>query len=78
MLTISDLIQTKSESWIVQEIANNQSVVGGLVKYIREQAKLREPQMKAIEVYLWLKFVGQSQKLSEIVKRGLLFDEEKV
>ena len=77
MLTIFDLIQTKTESWVVQEIADNQSLVGGLVKYIREQGKLREPQTKAIEVYFWLKFIGQNQKLSEIVKRGLLFDEEK-
>ncbi|MDI6804075.1 MAG: DEAD/DEAH box helicase family protein [Bacteroidota bacterium] len=77
MLTIFDLIQTKAESWIVQEMGNNQSVIGGLVKYTREKKKLREPQMKAIEVYLWLKFVGQNQKLSEIVKRGLLFDAEK-
>ena len=78
MLTIFDLIQTKTESWVVQEIANNQSVVGDLVKYIRKQGKLREPQMKAIEAYLWLKFVGQDQKLSEIVKRGLLFDEKRL
>ncbi len=77
MLTVFELIQNKTESWIVQEMGNNQSVVGGLVKYIREQKKLREPQLKSIEVYLWLKFVGDNQKLSEIVKRGLLFDEQK-
>ena len=77
MLTIFDLIQAKTESWMTQECSNNQSVIGSLVKYAREQKKLREPQMKAIEVYLWLKFVGESKKLSEIVKKGLLFDEEK-
>ncbi|MDP2207697.1 MAG: hypothetical protein Q8K98_02840 [Bacteroidota bacterium] len=37
MLTVFDLIQTKAESWIVQEMGNNQSVIGGLVKYVREQ-----------------------------------------
>ncbi len=77
MLTIFDLIERKTESWISQEKKNNKSAIGALVNYINARNKLREPQLKAIEVYLWIKFVGNNQKLSEIVKQGLLYDDEK-
>jgi len=76
-LTIFDLIEIKTESWISQEKKNNKSAIGSLVNYINSKKKLREPQLKAIEVYLWIKFVGNNQKLSEIVKQGLLYDDEK-
>lgn len=75
MLTIFDLIKAKTESWIKEEKENNRSAIGNLIKHIEKQNKLREPQIKAIEVYLWLKFVGQNNKLSEIIRKGLLFDE---
>ncbi|MFA6468919.1 MAG: DEAD/DEAH box helicase family protein [Bacteroidota bacterium] len=77
MLTIFDIIQSKAESWISQEVSSYHSVVGSVVRYIRSQNKLRDPQAKSINVYLWLKFVGKNKKLSDIVKDGLLFDEEK-
>jgi len=75
MLTIYSLIQNKVNTYINSELSNNQSVIGNIVKHIRKQHKLRIPQEEAIEVYLWLKFVGQNKKLSDIVKSGLLFDE---
>ena len=77
MLTIFDLIYDKSQSWIKEEKENNQSVIGKLITYMEKKGKLREPQLKAIEVYLWIKFVGNNKKLSEIIKDGLLFDKEK-
>ncbi len=77
MLTIFELVEGKTESWISQERKNNRSAIGSLVNYISSKKKLREPQLKAIEVYLWIKFVGNNQKLSEIVKQGLLYDDEK-
>jgi len=73
---ISNLIGQKTESWIIQEKKNSQSVIGTLMKYIEKTNKLREPQKKAIEVYLWLKFVGNNQKLSNMIRGGLLYDEE--
>ncbi|MFH1321679.1 MAG: DEAD/DEAH box helicase family protein, partial [Bacteroidota bacterium] len=76
MLTIFDLIENKTASWIKEEKDNDQSVIGNLIKYIEKQGKLREPQIEAIEVYLWLKFAGQNNKLSDLIKQGLLFDEE--
>jgi type III restriction enzyme len=78
MLTIFDLIENKTETWIKEEKENNQSAVGGIIKHIEKQNKLREPQIKSIEVYLWLKFVGQNNKLSDIIRLGLLFDANKV
>jgi len=75
-LNIANLLQQKAEYWIMQEKKNSQSVIGTLIRHIEEIKKLREPQKKAIEVYLWLKFVGNNQKLSDIIEKGLLYDEE--
>jgi len=76
MNTIFNLIESKASNWINQEKAKSQSVIGNLVKYIEKESKLREPQREAIEVYLWLKFVGNNQKISDIIRAGLLYDEE--
>lgn len=73
--TIFNLIQNKVDFWILEEKRNSQSVVGNLIKHIEKENKLREPQVEAIKNYLWLKFIGQNQKLSDIVKQGLLYDE---
>ena len=78
MLTIFDLIENKTETWIKEQRENNQSAVGNIIKYIEKQGKLREPQLKSIESYLWLKFVGQNKELSDIIRSGLLFDANKV
>ncbi len=76
MNTIFNLIENKTSNWINQEKAKSQSIVGNLIKYIEKEKKLREPQRQAIEVYLWLKFVGNNQKISDMVRSGLLYDEE--
>ncbi len=78
MLTIFDLIENKTETWIKEQREDNQSAVGNIIKYIEKQGKLREPQLKSIETYLWLKFVGQNKELSDIIRSGLLFDANKV
>ena len=75
MSSLTRLVQTKTEYWATEEKKKSQSVVGNLIKYV-EKGKLREPQIEAVKVYLWLKFVGKNQKLSTIVKQGLLYDEE--
>jgi len=78
MLTIYDLIENKSQTWIKYQRENNQSAVGNIIKYIEKQGKLREPQLKSIETYLWLKFVGENKALSDIIRSGLLSDANKV
>ena len=75
MLTIFDLIYSKTKTWVKEQKEDNQSVIGKLVTFMENKSKLREPQLEAIEVYLWLKFVGQNKKLSEIIKDGLLYDK---
>jgi len=75
MLSIFTLIQNKVKPFIKQEMGNNHSLVGGIIKYLKT-SPLREPQKESIEVYLWLKFVGNNQKLSDIVKQGLLYDDD--
>ena len=69
------LLKNKTLNWIAEEKENNQSLVYGILSHIENSSKLREPQKEAIEVYLWLKFVGKNQRLSDIVKQGLLYDE---
>jgi len=76
MSVLANLIQSKAEYWTSEEKDNAQSLIGNLIKYVEKTNKLREPQRKSIEVYLWLKFVGQNKRLAEIVKDGLLYNEE--
>src|SRR3989338_6658819 len=76
MNTVFNLIESKASNWINQEKTKSQSVIGNLVKYIEKEDKLREPQREAIGVYLWLKFVGNNQRISDIIRAGLLYDEE--
>ncbi|MFH0947688.1 MAG: DEAD/DEAH box helicase family protein [Elusimicrobiota bacterium] len=75
MLTIYSLVQNKVKTYINSESSNNQSAIGDIIKHIKKQNKLRIPQEEAIEVYIWLKFIGKNMKLSDIVRSGLLFDE---
>ncbi|MFH0943202.1 MAG: DEAD/DEAH box helicase family protein [Candidatus Beckwithbacteria bacterium] len=75
MSNLTRLIQLKTEYYINEEKKKSNSVVGNLAKYI-EASKLRQPQIEAIKVYLWLKFVGNNQKLATIIKKGLLYDDE--
>lgn len=77
MLTVYNLIQEISRSWIDNEKSNNQSAIGNILKYIETTNRLRLPQKEAIEVYLWLKFVGKNKRLPEIIKNGLLYNESK-
>ncbi len=76
LLNIANLIEQKTDYWINQEKKKSQSVIGSLIKYIEKINKLREPQKKSIEAYLWLKFVGKNQKLADIIRQGLLYNEE--
>lgn len=76
MGNIYSIIEQKTEYWINAEKRRSQSIIGQLIKHIEKTGKLREPQLRAIEAYLWLKFVGQNQRLSEIIRKGLLYDDE--
>ncbi len=75
MHTLYDLIKNKAGAWVKIERENSKSVVGSIINYIETKAKLREPQVKAIETYLWLKFVGDNKKLVDIIKDGLIYNK---
>jgi type III restriction enzyme len=75
-VSISNLIGLKTDYWINQEKKKSQSLIGTVIKYIEKTNRLREPQKEAIKVYLWLKFVGKNQRLSDSIRQGLLYDEE--
>ena len=74
-MNLHDLIEQAAFAWITQEKANAQSLPGQIVHHIEKVGKLRLPQREAIEIYLWLKFVGQNRSLGEIIRAGVLRDQ---
>lgn len=74
-LNVYDLIQQAAFAWIAQEKADAQSLPGQVAAHIEKQGKLRLPQRQAIDVYLWLKFIGANRTLGDIVRAGLLRDQ---
>ena len=74
-LFLSDLISEKARAWAEAEKQNARSVVGDIFRRTADAGKLREPQVRAIEVYLWLKFCGENRRLSDLVLRGALAEK---
>jgi hypothetical protein len=74
-MNLHDLIEQAAFAWITQEKANAQSLPGQITRHIEKTGKLRLPQRQAIEIYLWLKFVGQNRALAEIIRAGALRDQ---
>lgn len=72
MLNLHDLVEQAAFTWIAQEKANTQSLPGQVATHIEKSGKLRLPQRQAIEVYLWLKFVGRNRSLGDIIRAGAL------
>ena len=77
MNTVHHLIATKIQQWKISINDENQLLVKNLLDHIERHGKLRPPQQQAIETYLWIKFVGQNKKLSDMVRTGLLYDDER-
>ena len=75
MNTIYSLIRSKTAKWIELEKENNQSLINNTLKHIEETGKLRPPQKEAINTYLWIKFVGKNEKLADMVRKGILYDD---
>lgn len=75
MITIYNLIRNKTNTWLHLEKENNQSIINSIIKYIDAMGKLRPPQKEAIATYLWIKFVGNNKKLSDMIRAGLLYDD---
>ena len=76
MNPVYSLLSHSVEAWVRQEKENSQSLVNGLLKHIEARGKLRPPQKEAVQTYLWIKFEGGNRKLSQMIKDGLLYDEQ--
>ena len=74
-MILDKLIKNKVNKWVTEESQNSQSIICNILKHIEAKKTLRQPQKEAVEVFLWLKFVGNNQKLADIVRQGLLNDE---
>ena len=61
--------------WADAEKCNPRSAAGAVFRRINDTGKLREPQIRAIEVYLWLKFPGKNRRLADLVLDGALAEE---
>lgn len=70
LLNLHDFIAETAFAWISQEKANAQSLPGQVAAHIEKCAKLRLPQRQAIDIFLWLKFVGQNRSLGDIIRAG--------
>ena len=76
--TLFELINDIALDWIDAEKKNKNSIVGSLIKNIIKQGKLRDAQIQSIIVYLWLKEEGNNNKLSDLIKAGKPFINDKM
>ena len=76
MNPVYSLLSHGVEAWVRQEKGNSQSLVNGLLKHIEARGNLRPPQKEAVQTYLWIKFEGGNRKLSQMIRDGLLHDEQ--
>ena len=75
MPLIADLLEAAVPAWAAEERRNNRSAVGAILRHADEKGKLRAPQLRAVENYLWLKFEGGNGKLADLVIAGKFADK---
>ncbi|MCA1625461.1 MAG: DEAD/DEAH box helicase family protein [Acidobacteria bacterium] len=68
----NDIIQRKSKFWLNSPDCKIKSVI----EYIRKIGQLREPQIEAIEVYLFLKIAGENKPLWQLLSEGFFTQKE--
>lgn len=68
---LNQFIFTKAREWIESPECHVKETIG----YIRARGFLREPQIQAIEVYLFLKLAGENRPLSELLADGFFNSE---
>lgn len=67
---IHDIIKVQKDKWI----NSSSCTVKEIIKYIKEKGKLRDTQIEAIEVYLFLKIEGDNKPLWQLFSEGLFID----
>lgn len=63
---LNKIIRIKTNQWL----QSPNCPVGELINYIKNKGQLREPQIEAIETYLFLKIKGQNKPLWELFAEG--------
>lgn len=76
MFSIATLISRRAREWADAEKQNASSAPGGILRHMDAAGKLRTPQVRAIETYLWLKFCGGNKRLADLVIDGDVVDSE--
>ena len=65
------LIKKKSDEWY----SSGECTVNDLIDYMINKGELRDAQIEAIKVYLYLKIKCQNKKLFDLIKEGYFYDE---
>lgn len=76
--TLFNLLNDISLDWLESEKNTKGSIIGNLFKTIERKGKLRDAQISAIRIYLWLKEIGSNRKLSNLIKSGDIFINDKM
>ena len=76
--TLFNMLYDVSIDWIEEEKRKKGSIIGNLIKNIEKKGKMRDAQINAIKVYLWLKEKGKCKKLSDLIKSGVVFQEGRI
>lgn len=69
---LNEIINRKKNLWI----NSNECPVREVFNYIKKKNALREPQIQSIEVYLYLKIVGQNKSLYKLFTEGFFNSKE--
>ena len=72
--TLYYAISSMASDYIESEKKKNGSIIGNLMKNIERKGRLRDAQRTAVQIYLWLKEVGNNSKLSDLIKSGKVFN----
>ena len=68
---INEIIKIKTNQWL----SSKDCSVKNLISYIREKGELRDTQIEAIEVYLFLKIKGQNKPLWQLFSEGFFAND---
>ncbi len=69
MNVIKNFITTSALDWAKKEKEDGNSLTGFVIRNMEEQNKLRDAQIQALKVYLWLKCYTNNKTLVEIIEQ---------
>ena len=76
--TLFNLLYDIANQWVEDEKKVKGSIIGNLIKTIEKKGYLRDAQIGAVKIYLWLKEKGDAGKLSDLIKNGTVFVNDKL